>query len=145
MLALGSSVYSDEGVALRATEHLRKDPRLPKGVVVLDRAALGLELLPELWDCARVVILTTIDAGAPPGTLVRLRGEQLRALRSGANGSQLAIATLYEALLLLAREPPEVTLLGVQAQSASQGNMRLSFLNMAVPTLIDKVILELQT
>ena len=144
VLGLGSSLYSDEGVAIRATEYLRNDPRLPKGIVVIDRAALGLELLPELWDCARLVILTAVDAGAPPGTLVQLRGEQLHELDKNANRTQFAIASLYQALLLLANKPPEVTLFGVQAQSTSRGSMLSSAVDRAVPSLVENVIAELR-
>jgi hydrogenase maturation protease len=144
VLGLGSGLYSDAQVALRATQHLRNDPRLPAGIVVLYRPALGLEVLPELWDCARVVILTAVEAGAPPGTLVQLWGEQLRALDRNANRRHLGIASLYEALQLLAREPPQVTLFGVQAKSTSRESMLSSLVDRAIPTLIENVIAELK-
>jgi len=143
VLGLGSGLYSDGEVAVRATEHLRNDPRLPEDIVVLYRPALGLEVLPELWDCGRLLILTAVDAGAPPGTLVQLRGEQLRALERNANRRQLGIASLYEALQLLASKPPHVILFGVQAQ-CSRESMLSSVVDRAIPTLIENVIAELK-
>lgn len=77
VLGLGNILHSDDGAGPRAAERLKDDSRLPDDVIVLEGGTLGLELLPELWDCSFLLVLDAVDVGQAPGTLIRLSGEQL--------------------------------------------------------------------
>src|SRR5215831_19215825 len=61
ILGLGNTLHSDDGLGPRAVEKLRSDRRIPDGVAVIDGGTLGLELLPYVWDCSRLLVLDSVD------------------------------------------------------------------------------------
>jgi hydrogenase maturation protease len=143
VLGLGNILHSDDGAGPRAAERLKSDSRLPEGVTVIEGGTLGLELLPELWDCSYLLILDAVDTGQPPGVLVRLSGEQLNKLAGSGNVHQLGVADLLVALRLLAQQLPEVVLLGIQPETVDWGNKLSPVVEAGVPRLIAAVLAEL--
>ena len=62
----------DDGLGLAALERLPSRWRLPPLVRPVDGGTLGLSLLPLIEEAEAVLLLDAIDAGQPPGSLVRL-------------------------------------------------------------------------
>ncbi len=75
VIGLGNEVLSDDGLGVHAVRRLRERPSLPEGIELIEGGTAGLLLLPWLADSERVIIIDAIDTGAPPGTLVRLEGD----------------------------------------------------------------------
>ena len=143
VLGLGNILHSDDGAGARVAEGLKKDARLPDNVTVIEGGTLGLELLPDLWDCSDLLVLDAVDVGAPPGTVVRLSGEQVNTLTGSGNIHQLGVADLLVALRLLARRPPQVLLLGVQPEDTEWGCTLSPVVEAAIPSLIESALAEL--
>ena len=143
VLGLGNTLHTDDGVGPQAVERLRSDPRVPANVSLVEGGTLGLELLPYVWDCSHLLVLDAVDVGRPPGTVIRLSGEELRTLPGKASAHQLGVADLLVALRVLADRTPEVVLLGVQPASTEWGTELSAAVATALPALADAAIAEL--
>ncbi len=65
------------GVGAVAAQAIAGTRVVPDGVQVLDGGTLGLALLPYLEDAERAILVDAIEIDAPPGTLVRLEGDEV--------------------------------------------------------------------
>ncbi len=92
----------------RAINRLHADPRVPADVSLVEGGTLGLELLPHVWDCSRLILIDAVDVGQPAGTLVRMSGEELNSLPGNSTVHQLGVSDLLVALRMLAERQPEV-------------------------------------
>jgi hydrogenase maturation protease len=143
VLGLGNILHSDDGAGPRAADLLKHDSRVPKEVVVIEGGTLGLELLPDVWDCTDLLVLDAVDVSQVPGTIVRLTSEELGKLNCSSNVHQLGVADLLVALRLLAHHPPTVVLLGIQPESVEWGTGLSRSLQAGLPLLVDAAIAEL--
>src|ERR1019366_4478021 len=75
VIGLGNVILSDDGLGVHAVRRLRDRCPLADRVELIEGGTAGLLLLPHLADARRAIIIDAIDTGAPPGTLVRLPGE----------------------------------------------------------------------
>jgi hydrogenase maturation protease len=143
VLGLGNILHSDDGVGPCAVQRLLDDARVPEDVVVIEGGTLGLELLTYIWDAARLVVVDAVDVGQSPGTIVRMSGDELHKLPGGGSVHQLGVADLMVALQILAKQPPEVVLYGVQPASTEWGVSLSPAVEAALNPLLDMVLEEL--
>jgi len=143
VLGLGNTLHSDDGIGPQAIEKLRSDPRVPKDISLIEGGTLGLELLTYIWDCSYLLVLDAVDVGQPPGTLVRMSSQELQTLPGKASAHQLGVADLLVALRVLAKQPPQVVLLGVQPASTEWGTELSPAVAAVLPALADAVVAEL--
>ncbi len=116
VLGLGNLVHADDGVGIHAIQRLQRDSRVPAGVVLIDGGTQGLNLIPHISGCQRLLVIDAVDVGKEPGTLIRLEGSALETLPGKPSVHQLGFADLMIALKLLGESPEEVVVLGVQPQ-----------------------------
>jgi hydrogenase maturation protease len=144
VLGLGNILHGDDGAGAQAISRLRADPRMPTDVSLVEGGTLGLELLPYVWDCARLILIDAIDVGEPPGTLVRMSGEELNSLPGNSSVHQLGVSDLLVALRMLAERQPQVVLLGVQPGSTDWSCELSSLVAASIDSLVEATIRELQ-
>jgi len=150
VLALGNVLAGDDGVGQAAAAELVRVHVLPQDLPVLDGGVLGLHLLGLLHDTRRLLVLDAVDVGRPPGTLVRLRGEQVRSrLATGLSAHRIGFAELLSAARLRGEEPEHLVVLGVQASVVGRGTRVGIGLSgpvaRAVPALADAAAEELRS
>ena len=143
VLGLGNILHADDGVGPHAIIRLRADSRVPADVSLVEGGTLGLELLPYVWDCARLIVIDAVDVGEPPGTVVRMSGEELNSLPGKSSAHQLGVSDLLVALRVLARRQPMVTLLGVQPGNTDWSTELSSPVAAVMHSLLDAAIREL--
>jgi hydrogenase maturation protease len=143
VLGLGNILHGDDGAGAQAISRLRADPRVSADVSLVEGGTLGLELLPYVWDCARLIVIDAIEVGEPPGTLVRMSGEDLNSLPGHSNVHQLGVSDLLVALRMLADRQPEVVLLGVQPGSTDWSCELSSHVAATIDSLVEAAIREL--
>lgn len=143
VLGLGNFVHTDDGVGVHAIHRLQRDPRVPADVVLLDGGTQGLALLPHVSGVRRLLVVDAIDAGQPPGTLLRFEGDALKGLPGKASVHQLGFADLMVALQLLGESPGEVVVLGVQPQSTDWGPELSPPVGAALEPLLKTILAEL--
>ena len=138
VLGLGNPVMGDDGVGLEALECLRAGYLVPSCVELADGGTWGMRLLPMLQDHGRVLFLDAIDAGRPPGTLVRLDGDAIpRGLGIGKlSPHQVDLQDVLAAAALLGRVPSQMVALGLQPERVE---MRVG-LSPAVEAQLDTLV-----
>jgi len=143
VLGLGNILHSDDGIGPHAIERLRGDPRVPEDVRVIEGGTLGIELLTYVWDCSYLLVLDAVDVGEPPGTLIRMSGQELQTLPGHGSAHQLGVADLLVALRVLARQQPTVVLLGVQPANTDWGTELSPAVEAVIGSLIEAAVAEL--
>ncbi len=146
VLGLGNIIMRDEGLGVRACECLTRRYRLPDDVTVLDGGTLGLDLLPYLEDVTDLLILDAINAGLPPGMIVRLENEQIaQTLAIKMSMHQVGLQELLAVMALRGHTPPRVVLLGMEPARIEPG-IELSAPVLAnLDALVASVVAELRS
>lgn len=143
VLGLGNILHADDGAGPEAIRRLRADSRVPAAVALVEGGTLGLELLPYVWDCERLIVIDGVDVGEAPGTVVRMSGEELNSLPGKSSVHQLGVSDLLVALRMMAQRQPAVVLLGVQPATTDWGTELSPPAAAAMDSLIEAAIAEL--
>jgi hydrogenase maturation protease len=145
MLGIGNLIMSDDGVGVRVVQRLSEGYSFPPEVEILDGGTLGLDLLPLLEGLDRLLIVDAMETGGPPGTIVRLTGDEIPlAFETRLSAHQMGLKDLLAVSRLLGNPLPEMVLLGVQPECIELG-MELSPPVAAVlDTLVEMVLRELE-
>jgi hydrogenase maturation protease len=144
VLGVGNILLRDEGVGVRVVQELERTT-LPPGVEVFDGATAGFDLIDVLAGRRKVIVIDALDADYAPGTVVRLRPEEL--LAADQPSLSLHDLGLLEALAMarqLGEAPGEVVIFGVQPQDLSCGLELSPIIRARVPELINLVLTELK-
>ena len=123
VLGLGNILLRDEGVGVRVVERLLERYQFPREVQVIDGGTLGLNLLSYVEDASRLLVIDAVEAGKPPGSLVRLTGEEIPAFLdvSKLSAHQQGLQELLAVAKLRGRLPREVVFWGVELESRDVG------------------------
>jgi hydrogenase maturation protease len=114
-------------------EALEAKYRLPEGVLAIDGGTSSMELIEDLSNLDFLLVLDTIVAGKPPGSIVKLEGDQVPVFfRKKLSPHQISLADVLASLEFLGAEPKDIVVVGVQPVSMELG-MELT------PTVAEKV------
>jgi len=145
IIGLGNILLGDEGIGVRAVEELERRYRLPPAVQILDGGTAGMELFEPMRRCSHLILLDAIQANSPPGTLIRLVNEEIRALlHTKLSTHQLALADLLALLRLRGEAPAHITLIGLVPTNLELGlDLSLSA-SAGLEAMVDLVSTELR-
>jgi len=144
IVGLGNLLLSDDGVGVRTIQRLQG--KLPENdeVQVLDGGTSGLDLLYYLEGVSRLIVVDAVDQDQPPGTLIRLVGEQVPAyLSMKISPHQVSLPDLLVAARLINLYPEKIIVWGVQPASLEWGTELSQEVAEQVDPLVEKVIDEL--
>jgi hydrogenase maturation protease len=146
VLGLGNILLGDEGVGVRTVERLLAEYEFPEEVQVMDGGTLGLDLLPYVEDCRRLLVIDAVKAGKEPGTLVRLSGQQVPRFLDASKVSphQDGLQDLLAVAALKGYLPEEVVLWGVQIQALGVGLEPSPVVAAQIGPLVEEVLDELK-
>ena len=114
VLGLGNVLLGDDGLGAAAIASLLDRYAAPAGARVLDGGTLGLSLLPYLDEAEVVILVDAIRSDGPPGTLVRLDGDQVApAVATRLSPHQIGVSDLLDGARWLDRYPSRLVLLGL--------------------------------
>jgi len=114
VLGLGNVLCGDDGAGVMAVHRLRSAYELPSPVRVVDGGTLGLDLLALVAAADRVILVDAVRGDDPPGTLVRLAGDEVApAVYERLSSHQVGVADLLAGAALCERYPSEVVIVGV--------------------------------
>ncbi len=143
VLGLGNVLGADDGVGPAAVAALRRGWTPGRGVEILDGGTRGMALLPDLEDAAAAILVDAVQAGAAPGGLVRLEGDDVpRALAGRLSAHQMGAIDLLNAALLRGKLPPKLVLWGVVPASLGPSLGRSAAVAAAIPRLVEAVVEE---
>jgi hydrogenase maturation protease len=146
VLGLGNVLMGDDGFGPDVVRALLDEYVVGPDVDVVDLGTPGLDLAPWLVDADRVILVDTVNARFPPGTL-RLydKADLLRevpSVRAGPHDPGVKEALL--ALEFAGRSPRELTLVGVVPARIEMALHLSPAVRAAVPKAIAAVVAELR-
>lgn len=145
VLGLGNILLGDEGVGVRAVEALARSPRLPAGVEVVDGGTAGMSLIDTLASRERVIVIDAVRSGEPPGTVLRLDGDDVPAFfRTRISPHQLGLSEVLAALTLTHELPKRVTLIGIEPLNLELGLDLTSVVAGVIDRVVEMVLAELE-
>ncbi len=145
VLGLGNLLRRDEGLGIRALERMQARYILPESVVLVDGGTLGLDLLCYLEQTKRVLILDAVLTDGPPGTLMRVAGDEVPAffgMRTSPH--EIALADLLAVTRLRGTEPGELVVWGMQPAALELGWELSEPVAAHLDALADAAVAELQ-
>jgi len=143
VLGLGNLICRDDGVGPLMVERLAAGWEPAAGAEVADGGTLGLSLMPLVERAERLLLVDAIAADAPPGTLVRLAGEEVGpAVAQRLSPHQIGVADLLDGLRLIDRLPSRVILLGLVPESLGLGVGLTDDVAAGIPALEAAVLAE---
>ena len=145
VLGIGNLIMTDDGVGVRVVHLLQERYRFPESVRVMDGGTLGLDLLHYLEGVRRLLVVDAVETGGPPGTLVRLTGDEINiAFRTKLSPHQMGLQDLLLVAELQGFAPEEMVLLGVQPGEIEMGTELTPALTRQVESLVTGALNELE-
>ena len=122
VLGVGNPLMGDDGFGLALLERLRHRCEWPAGVTLMDGGTWGMNLLPAIEDADALLILDAIDAGKPPGALVRMgRGELPRYVAQKLSPHQVDLRDVLALAELRGHLPTQAAAVGIQPERIALG------------------------
>jgi hydrogenase maturation protease len=144
VLGIGNLIMQDEGVGVRVVEALQRDHEMPEGVTVVDGGTSAMEMLDELSDLDHLIVVDAINAGKPPGTLLRIEGADVPSFfRTRLSPHQIGLPDVLASLEFLGAQPKKMVILGVQPQTMELGMELTPVVAAQVPVLVNQVLAEI--
>ncbi len=135
ILGLGNVLMQDDGFGPTAIHDFGQQYEVGPDVSLVDLGTPGLDLTPWLADADRVVILDTVKAAAPPGTLRVYAKAQLLANAPFARVSPHDPGVKDTLLMLefVGRAPNDVVVIGVVPEATGFGTGLTDRVRAALP------------
>lgn len=144
VLGLGNTLRRDEGLGVHAMERLYERYVLPPTAQLVDGGTLGLELLCYLEDADRALVLDAALTDGPPGTLLRVAGDEIPAyLGLRISPHEVGLADLLAVAQLRGSAPEEIVVLGMQPEALELGADLSDAVSQRLDDLVAAAIQEL--
>lgn len=146
VLGIGNVLMSDDGWGPRVANTFDTEYVVGSDVEVLDLGTPGLDLTPWLLDTPRVILLDTVHADAPPGTIRFYDLQEVLRHRPGPRVGPHDPG-LKEALLGLefaGRGPQALTLIGVVPERLTQGLELSPAVAKAIEPAVELIVAQLR-
>lgn len=145
VIGVGSPLMGDDGVGVAAVELLRRAVGAVDGVSLLDGGTWGMQLLPDIEDAERLLVLDAIHEGGEPGTVVRLEKHELpRLLDHKVSPHQIDLREVFAVAELRGTFPPEAVALGVEPETVELRAGLSPVVERALPKLLDAAVTQLR-
>lgn len=145
ILGLGNKLMQDDALGVLAVEALQESYHFPDDVRLVDGGTLGLDLLPQLEDVDRLLIIDALDMKSEPGSVFRLEGEDVpRAFAAKLSIHQMGVQDLLGLAELCGHLPAELVVWGAQPEAIEMGLELTPVLQQAFASVLDGVVGELK-
>lgn len=121
VLGLGNLLRRDEGLGVVALHQLRDRYTLPSSVRLVDGGTLGLDLISHVEGARQLLVLDAALTEGPPGTLLRLAGDDVPAFFGVRMSHDVGLADLLAILKLRDSMPRDLVVLGMQPEVIELG------------------------
>ena len=140
VLGLGNLLFADEGVGVHVAQRLL-DGETIDDVVVLDVGNAVLDAMPAIAAADKVILVDAMKGGGAPGTVYRLSIEECSC--AGPIGSVHGFDMKSVLHLVGRKEPPDVTVIGVEPEFIGWSTELSSAVAEALPDVMAAVQQEL--
>lgn len=145
VLGIGNTLMQDDGIGVYAVQALAQSYILPDHVRLVEGGVAGLRLLPEIQGADHLLIIDAVEGQGPPGTLYRLRPQDLPKGRGFfISAHEIGIAELLS-MAELSGKMPCTSIIGIQPKEARKIGLELTPpLREALPDVVATVVDLLQ-
>jgi len=143
VLGIGNILLRDEGVGVRAIEHMQK-MHLPDDVELVDGGTAVADLLDVLAERRKVIVIDVVQAEAEPGTVLRFTADEL--VQPDGVGMSLHELGLGEALTMtrqLGCAPKDVVVFGIKPKDIRWGLELSEEITASVPKVVELILPEI--
>ncbi|HLB03001.1 MAG TPA: HyaD/HybD family hydrogenase maturation endopeptidase [Nitrospiria bacterium] len=145
VLGVGNTLMQDDGVGVWAVRAVAQAYELPSHVRLVDGGVAGLRCLPEIEAAEHLLIIDAVEGEGLPGTIYRLRSEDLPGGRGPFMSAHEVGITEVLAVARLLEKLPHTRILGVQPLEARAVGLDLTPpLQDALPRVVAAIVDELQ-
>jgi hydrogenase maturation protease len=146
VIGLGNVLMGDDAFGPWVVQVLLAEHEYPEGVTVQELGTPGLDLLPYLTDLDALVLVDTVRAQAPPGTLRLYRRDELlrHAPQARLSPHDPGVKEALLAAEFEGRGPRDVLLVGAVPARTAMGVRLSPALREAVPHATAEVLRELE-
>ena len=141
IVGIGNVLLGDEGIGVYIANQIRDSGIInSESVEVADGGTAGYDLLPMMMGRDRIVIIDALNADDVPGSVYRLKPENLAAMRGGMSLHETGIPEVIRALRLMG-ESPEVEIIGIVPEDITTVDIKISDAVLrSVPAAIAQVV-----
>lgn len=144
ILGIGNILLKDEGIGVHVANKL-KEMQLPPDVEVMDGGTLGIDLLFYIEGRKKVIVIDTVTAGEPPGTMYRFTDKDLVMKKSALRSAHgIDFTDVIKAAQMLGTKPEEIVFIGVEPEVIDEGLELSPLLSKRIDPLIKLVLEEIK-
>lgn len=145
VMGVGNDLLRDEGIGVHVIKAM-EGQQLPDGVKIVNGWVAGIDLLQEIQNTERLIIIDAIDAGNRPGTVYRFRAGEVDVMIN-RHKTSLHQVDLFETLKLakFLGGYPETVIIGIQPRDIVWGTELSPMLASLIPRILDVVRDEIRT
>lgn len=115
VLGVGSPLMGDDGLGVSVVDELREARPRDPDIAFLDGGTWGMQVLPFIEQAERLLIVDAVKAGAEPGTLIRLQGDEVpRHLHQKLSPHQIELGEVLAVAQLRGLLPGDLVVLGIE-------------------------------
>jgi len=145
VMGVGNDLLRDEGIGVHVIKAM-EGQQFADGVRIVNGWVAGIDLLQEIQNTDRLIIIDAIDAGSRPGTVYRFRAEEVDVMIN-RHKTSLHQVDLFETLKLakFLGGYPETVIIGIQPRDIVWGTELSPLLASLIPRILDVVRDEIRT
>ena len=146
VLSLGNVLMSDDGLGPAVLRTFEEQYVVGPGVELLDLGTPGLDLSPWLADAERVILIDTVNAQLPPGSLRLYKKSDLLGHVPGVRVSphDPGVKETLLALEFAGRAPRVVELIGIVPAVTTMGLELSPVVEAAIPAAVQALVAALE-
>jgi len=145
VVGLGNPLMGDDGIGLAALTALQDTWSFDPAPTFLDGGTWGMNLLPDIEDADRALLLDAVACGRPPGTLVALVREELpRFFAVKLSPHQVDLREVLAVAELRGTLPADTMVMGLQPARVALTTELSEPVRLAVPALVDLAARQLE-
>jgi len=146
VIGIGNLLLQDEGVGVHAIQMLQRQYDYKPAINLIDGGTTGLDLIPLVENCEKVLFIDAMDLKKTPGSIVELRDDEIQfQLNTKMSLHHLGLQDLLATLKLIEKSPPAIHLIGIQPYSIETGIDLSEEMTIAIESLITLAVSKLQS
>ena len=143
VLGVGNILVQDEGVGVRVVEAMR-EVQSPGEVELFDGGTAGADLIDEVSERRKVIVIDAVQSEEPPGTIFRLTPADFASQRAPVTSlHQVGFLETLRMTEHLGCAPEEVIIFGVTPKNLAWGDRLSQEVAEVIPKLIELISAEL--
>ena len=145
LIGLGNILLRDEGVGVHVIHILKERYHFGPSLEIIDGGTLGLDLLPFLETCDKVLFVDAINFGREPGYVGEIEDDAIpSAFQTKLSVHHIGVADLFLAAKWMDLKLANMCLIGIQPQSIEMGLEMTDCITDKLEELMDRVFQRLK-